>query len=141
MTHAQLTPRAFCCNLVQELVQRAGDVVFVPAGYFHATLNIGQAVAVACERTYTDPPASQREGGRGHGRSAQMTLQIPRGARPGQVLQAEGPEGPVSFKVPPTAKPGDTIRITVPLSGGSSTGASGQEAGGGAVRRAGGREL
>mmetsp|Transcript_92510 Transcript_92510/g.264287 ORF Transcript_92510/g.264287 Transcript_92510/m.264287 type:complete len:195 (-) Transcript_92510:150-734(-) len=159
-TYAQTRKRAYA----QELIQRAGDVVFVPAGYFHATLNIGQTVGVACERTYVDPPSSRGAagagvgsggdgGGRGGGRSAQLTLEIPQGARPGQTLQAQGPEGPVAFKVPPNTKPGDMIRLTVPLTGqtgseggsgvGAREGAAGGRAGGAgaSASRGAGREL
>ena len=159
--HSRTYAHAHKRTYAQELIQRAGDVLFVPAGYFHATLNIGQTVGVACERTYIDPPSSRGAagagvgsggdgGGRGGGRSAQLTLEIPQGARPGQTLQAQGPEGPVAFKVPPNTKPGDMIRLTVPLTGseggsgvGAREGAAGGRAGGAGASagRGAGREL
>lgn len=34
-----------------ECVQRAGDVLYVPAGWYHATINLGDTIAVAQRRS------------------------------------------------------------------------------------------
>lgn len=58
-----------------------------------------------------------QSGGASGIKNVHLTIEIPQGARPGQILQSRSShvQGPFTFTVPPNSKPGDLVRLALML--------------------------